>query len=42
MPGVHTFADGGHAPHLTGPEDFIPVVGDFASRHGGREVEAAA
>jgi pimeloyl-ACP methyl ester carboxylesterase len=29
---VHTFAGAGHAPHLTNPEDYVAVIGEFAAR----------
>ena len=43
VPGVtaHTYEGSGHAPHLTHPEDYLSVVGEFLSRESTREARTA-
>ena len=43
VPGVtaHTYEGSGHAPHLTHPQDYLPVVGEFLSRQSTREASTA-
>ena len=38
---AHTYEGSGHAPHLTHPEDYLSVVGEFLSRRATREFETA-
>src|SRR5688500_2097360 len=38
---THTYRGGGHAPHLTHPEDYLSVVGEFLWYRAAREAETA-
>jgi pimeloyl-ACP methyl ester carboxylesterase len=38
----HTFADAGHSPHLTSPDEFVPTVADFVHSSGRRDTRPPA